>query len=211
MLSVDPSGEHWPVLARRTVLVSVGDSLPGAATAAEVVFDNAAGVWSALEYLAGYGHRRIAVLTPSSTRTPDRPADVAVADAAGRLGLEVDLHMSPHGPDGATTVARAILEPADRPTAVFCLADSMAYGVYAAARDLGLSIPDDVSVLGFDDHQLSRLLTPQMSTFRWPVDELVSSVVERTVRAIDDDKRSRRKVLTPVVQRRGSVGRVASV
>ena len=67
-----------------------------------------------------------------------------------------------------------------------------------------------MSVLGFDDHQLSRLLTPPMSTFRWPVEELVTSVVERTVKAIDDDRRSRRKVLTPVVQRRGSVGRASA-
>ena len=162
---------------------------------------------AALEYLAGNGHRRIAVLTPSSTRTPDRPADIAVAEVAERLGLAVDLHMTPHDLDGATALARAVLDTPDRPSAVFCLADSMAYGVYSAVRDLGLSIPDDVSVLGFDDHQLSSLLTPPMSTFRWPVDELVASVVERTVKAIDDDKHSRRKVLTPVVQRRGSVGR----
>ena len=115
--------------------------------------------------------------------------------------------MTPHDLDGAARLARGVLDTADRPSAVFCLADSMAYGVYSAARELGLSIPDDLSVLGFDDHQLSRLLTPPMSTFRWPVDELVTSVVERTVKAIDDDKHSRRKVLTPVAQQRGSVDR----
>jgi LacI family transcriptional regulator len=203
VLSVDPSGAHWPELADRTVLVSVGDSIPGAA--AEVVFDNAGGVAAALELLAQAGHRRIGVLTPSSLSTPDRPADAAVAEVAGRLGLDVELHMSPHDLEGAAQVARAALSVPVPPTAFFCLADSMAYGVYAAARGLGLRIPDDVSVLGFDDHQVSRLLTPPMSSFRWPVDLLVSSVVERTVRAIDEDKRSRRKVLTPVAQVRGSI------
>src|ERR1700709_1443510 len=73
---------------------------------------------------------------------------------------------SPRGPpashdlDGATEVARAVLSSNDRPTAVFCLNDALAYGVYAAARELGLTIPDDVSVLGFDDHPVSRLATP---------------------------------------------------
>ena len=84
----------------------------------------------------------------------------------------------------------------DPPTAFLCLADSIAYGVYAAADELGLQVPEDVSVLGFDDNQVSRLLTPPLSTYRWPVTELVGLVVERTVRAIDNDKRSKRKVLT---------------
>jgi LacI family transcriptional regulator len=82
----------------------------------------------------------------------------------------------------------------------------MANGVYSAAGELGVRIPDDVSVLGYDDHPVSQLLTPPLSNFRWPVDSLVTHAVERTVRAIDSDKRSRRMVLTPVAQPRGSVG-----
>jgi LacI family transcriptional regulator len=113
--------------------------------------------------------------------------------------------MCSHELDGAATVATAALTGDDPPTAFFCLADSMAYGVYAAAGRLGLSIPADVSVLGYDDHPVSRLLTPPLSSFQWPVEELVSYAVERTVRAIDEDRRSRRKVLTPVAQARGSV------
>jgi LacI family transcriptional regulator len=82
----------------------------------------------------------------------------------------------------------------------------MAYGVYAAATRLGLRIPDDISVLGYDDHPVSQLLTPPLSNFRWPVDSLVTHAVERTVRAIDTNQRSRRRLLTPVAQPRGSVG-----
>ena len=63
-----------------------------------------------------------------------------------------------------------------------------------------------MSVLGYDDHPVSRVLHPPLSNFRWPVDDLVTYAVERTVRAIDEDKRSRRKLVTPVVQPRGSVG-----
>lgn len=206
VLWVDPGGKHWHEIAKRTILVSIGDGIPGAATAAEVVFDNDAGVKAAMEQLAHAGHREIAVLTPSSRNTPDRPAEVAVRRVARQLGVRAELHMSPHQLDGAAAVAKDLLTSANPPTAVFCLADSMAYGVYAAAGELGLSIPGDVSVLGYDDHPVSRLLTPPLSNFRWPVDILVSSAVERTVRAIDEDKRFRRKVLTPVAQPRGSVG-----
>ncbi|HET6876068.1 MAG TPA: LacI family DNA-binding transcriptional regulator [Jatrophihabitans sp.] len=204
-LWVDPGGPHWADIARRTVLVTIGDGLPGAATAAEIVFDNDAGVAEALGQLANAGHRRVAVLTPSSRNTPDRPAEVAVRRVARELGLQVGLRMSPHDLDGAAAVARAALESDDPPTAFFCLADSMAYGVYAAAGELGLRIPEDVSVLGYDDPPVSRLLTPPLSNLRWPVDVLVTHTVERTVRAIEEDKRSRRKILSPVAQPRGSV------
>ena len=203
VLSVDPTGAHWPDIARRVALVSVGDSIPG--SAAEVVFDNAGGVEAALEHLAAAGHKHVAVLTPSSPSTPDRPADAAVTTAADRLGLRIDVHMSEHDIELAAVVAEGVLSAADPPTAIFCLADSMAYGVYAAAQRLGRRIPEDVSVLGFDDHRVSRILTPPMSSFRWPLEDLVSSVVERTIKAIDEDKRSRRVVLTPRLQERESV------
>ena len=192
-------------MARQTVLISIGDSIPAAVTGAEVVFDNEAGVSEALHLLAAAGHRRIAVLTSTDVSTPDRPAEVVVHRIAAQLGLHATVQMAPHDLDGASAVARTLLSTPDRPTAVFCLADSMAYGVYAAARELSLSVPDDVSVLGYDDHPVSRLLTPPLSSFRWPVDLLVSTVVERMVRAVEDDKRSRRKVLTPVAQVRGSI------
>lgn len=206
VLWVDPGGAHWADLAERTVLVSIGDGLVDAATAVELVFDNDTGAAAALEHLASEGHRRIALLTPSSRNTPDRPAEISARRVAADLGLSITLHMSPHDLDGAAEVAERVLDVDDPPTAVFCLADSMAYGVYAAASRLGLRIPEDVSVLGYDDHPVSRLLTPPLSNFRWPVDELVSHAVSRTVRAIEDDKRSRRKLLTPVAQLRGSVG-----
>ena len=171
-----------------------------------MVFDNDAGVTDALQRLAGLGHRRIAVLTPGRASTPDRPAEIVAHRLAERLGLSVTLHACGHDLDGASAVARALLSRPDAPTAVFCLADSMAYGVYDAAIALGLSVPADVTVLGYDDHPLSRLLSPPLSTYRWPLDELVEAVVERTVSAIDEDKRSRRRVLRPEPQMRGSLG-----
>ncbi|MBV9593493.1 MAG: LacI family DNA-binding transcriptional regulator [Actinobacteria bacterium] len=204
-LPVDPRGEHWAKVAERTVLVSIGDGIPTARTSAEVVFDNETGVSEALRLLAGAGHRRIAVLTSTSLTTPDRPAEVVVHRVAAELRLRTTVHVTPHDLAGACAVAHDLLSSPDRPTAFFCLADSMAYGVYAAVRELGLRVPDDASVLGYDDHAVSSLLTPPLSSFRWPVEELVESVVARTVRAIEDDRRSRRKVLTPTAQVRGSI------
>jgi LacI family transcriptional regulator len=146
------------------------------------------------------------VLTPLATSTPDRPAEAVVHTVAPELGIEVELRTAPHDLDGAHAVAVELLRPSARPTAVLCLADSIAYGVYEAARTLGLTVPDDVSVLGYDDRPVSRVLTPPLSTFHWPIDELVETVVQRTIRAVDEGKRSRRKVLRPEPVPRGSVG-----
>jgi LacI family transcriptional regulator len=206
LLWVDPGGRHWPEIARRTLLVSIGDGLPGVLTAAEVVFDNDTGVALALGQLHEAGHRRVAVLTPSARSTPQRPAEVALARVSAELGMQVRLHVSPHDLDGAAAAAADALAADPASTAFFCLADSMAYGVYAAAGRLGLRIPEDISVLGYDDNPVSQLLTPPLSNYRWPVDSVVAHAVERTVRAIDTDKRSRRKLVTPVAQPRGSVG-----
>lgn len=204
-LPVDPRGEHWTMIAERAVLVSIGDGLPAAATAAEVVFDNAGAVTDALTRLAEAGHQRIAVLTPAGVSTPDRPAESVVPRVADALKVTATLHSSTHDLDGASAVARGVLSGPDPPTAFLCLADSIAYGVYSAAGELELQVPRDVSVIGFDDNPVSRLLTPPLSSYRWPVDELVDAVVERTVRAMDDGKRRRRKVLTAIPQVRSSV------
>ncbi|MTD14267.1 LacI family DNA-binding transcriptional regulator [Nakamurella sp. YIM 132087] len=205
VLPLDPAAPHWAEIARRTVLVSIGDSLPGAATAAEVVFDNVAGVTDALGRLAAAGHRRVAVLSPNAASTPDRPSEAVVHRVAPALGLLEQVRMCPHDLDGATEVAASLLSGPDRPTAVLCLADSFAYGVYQAARDLGLRVPEDVSVLGFDDRPVSRLLSPPLSSYRWPMEEMVEAVVRRTVRAIEEGTRSKRKVLDAQPQMRGSV------
>lgn len=204
-LPVDPLGSFWKDIASQTSLVSLGDEMPAAPTAAAVVFDNAGGVADALDRLADAGHRRISVLTPIGISTPDRPAESVAHSLARKLKLDVRLHTAPHDVDGAAAVAGAALRADQPPTAFLCLADVMAYGVYAAVRELDLRVPDDVSVIGFDDHPVSRLLTPPLTSYRWPFAEIVDEVTARTIKAVETDRRSRRKVFSPVIQDRGSV------
>jgi len=205
VLPVDPNAPHWADLSRRTVLVAVGDGLPGADPAAEVVFDNATGVTHGLQLLAAAGHTRVTVLTPTDRSTPDRPAVQVVHQVAPELGLAAKVRTCPHDLEGAAAVVRKELTGRQRPTAFLCLADSIAFGVYAAARDLKLSVPEDVSVVGYDDLPVSRLLTPALSSYRWPVDELVEAVVSRAVAAIETGQRRPRAVIVPQPMPRGSV------
>ncbi len=206
VLPIDPDAQAWSRIAEQTVLISIGDALPGAGATAEIVFDNEWGVTAAVTSLAAVGHRRVAVLTPLATSTPDRPAEAVVHQLAASLGITVELHTAPHDLDGAHAAALDLLDRPDRPTGVFCLADSIAHGVYEAARTLGLTIPADLSVLGYDDQPVSRVLTPPLSSFHWSIQELVETAVEYTTRAVGEGPATQRRVLRPAPVARGSVG-----
>lgn len=199
---VDPAAAFWAELCESVPVVAIGDSIAG--TAGEVVFDNRRGVTLALEHLRALGHRRIAVLTPTRPSTPDRPADVHVTAEAERLGLDIELTTAPHDLAGATATAHRVLS-GEQPSAVFCFSDSIAYGVYAAAADLGLSIPGDVSVMGYDDHPMSGLLSPGLTTVDWDIDGIVRAAVRLISAAADGGARRRRVVQKPTLRERGSV------
>jgi LacI family transcriptional regulator len=203
---LDPSAPLWAELSESLPIVAIGDSLNGARGAGEVLFDNRLGVTLALEHLAAAGHRRIAVLTPTQPSTPDRPAEVHVNAEADRLRLDVAVVTSPHALGAATEVARNVLTRDPPPTAVFCFSDSIAYGVFAAARELELQIPRDLSVVGYDDHPVSGLLTPALTTVDWDIEGIIRDAVRLVVAAIDGKPLRRRIVRTPTLRERSSTG-----
>lgn len=206
---VDPSDDFWTELAESLAVVSIGDALPGRAAAGEVLFDNRNGVRQALEHLHALGHRRIAVLRPPGSPTNDRPAEVYVGTEAERLGLDVGVVSSPYELVDATEVAREVLATPRRPSAAFCFSDSIAYGVYAAARGLGLRIPQDLSVIGYDDHPVSMLLAPPLTTFSWDTERLVDVAVGMVLATIDGGARGRRRrvVIEPDLRERASTAK----
>ncbi|MDL4771817.1 LacI family DNA-binding transcriptional regulator [Actinomadura xylanilytica] len=203
---LDPAAGLWAELAESTPVVSIGDALHGGRAQGEVVFDNRRGVTLALEHLRALGHRRLTVFTPTRASTPDRPADVHVNAEAERLGLRVDLIVAPQSLAGATQVAERVLAGPGRPTAVFCFSDSMAYGVYAVTRELGLDVPGDIAVCGYDNHPMSALLTPPLTTVDWDIDGIVSDAVRLVVDVIDGKPHERRVVREPELRVRASTG-----
>ena len=181
---LDPTGGYWAELAASTPVVTVGDALPGAPGSGQVLFDNASGIASGLSHLALLGHQDVVLLTPSLPRTPGRPADALALDHARELGQRLQLVACPASVAAAADVVAPLLA-AGGPTAFFCLSDSMAYGVYLAAQRLGVAIAADVSVLGYDDHQMSMLVAPPLTTFTWDVEGIVRSAVDQLVIAMD--------------------------
>jgi LacI family transcriptional regulator len=98
-----------------------------------------------------------------------------VLEVCAALGLDGTTVNSRHSIEAATETATAVLTAPDRPTAIFCLSDSIACGVYAAAHALGLSIPGDVSVAGYDDHPIAEVVSPALTSVGWGMTDVAVS------------------------------------
>ncbi|MDX6279691.1 MAG: LacI family transcriptional regulator [Kribbellaceae bacterium] len=205
VIPIDPGAKGWAKIAQQAPVIAIGDALPAAKAKSEVLFDNETGVSTALRRLADAGHRDVAVLSPSRRFEVERPAEEIAQRIALGLKIKVRIVPCPHNLAGATKVARELLTGDSRPTGILALADSMAFGVYAACNELGIRVPDDLSLLGYDDQPMSQLLSPPLSTFHWPLDDLVADVVSRVTSAVDTNRRVRRTTVEPTLIERGSV------
>lgn len=135
-------------------------------------FDNRASAVEIADHVLDLGHRRvgmIAGLTDGNDRARLRVAGVRDAMAArGMLLRDDQLIQAPYTMADGAAAAHQLLAMPDRPTALICGNDVLAIGALAAARDLGLSVPDQVSVTGFDNIELSSAVTPALTTVHVP-------------------------------------------
>ncbi len=205
-LVTDPSAQWWRDLPASFVVVSVGDVLTHRPSASSVVFDNVHGVRTALEHLAGLGHRRIGLLTTTLPSTPGRPAETLAQAFAADHGLDLSVVCVPPSARGASSPAHDQLARPDRPTALFCLSDSIAFGAYRAAAELGLSVPEDVSILGYDDHDLADLVAPPLTTFGWDEDAIVATAIDLLIDGLDGQDVARAEFRPEFIDR-ASTGR----
>jgi LacI family transcriptional regulator len=135
---------------------------------------NFVGGLAATDHLLSLGHRRIAYLGVNGAAAYDRArmhgyraaleaADVAVPDG----------YVRSRSSDNSTAVGGAVLlDLPQRPTAIFAATDEVAAGVMEAARERDLRVPQDLSVVGFDDTEVARLLSPPLTTVRQPLREM---------------------------------------
>jgi DNA-binding LacI/PurR family transcriptional regulator len=208
VVPIGPASGGWEAIARQVATVTIGDALPGVAPAGEVVFDNARAVQQTLQHFGDLGHRRVTVLSWAVETSPDRGAERAVAVSAAALGIDCRIVACAYSLNGSRPLALELLSGDDRPTAVLCLSDSIAYGVYAACAELGLAIPGDVAVAGFGDHPMSRLLAPPLTSTAWDVEHVAELGTGFLIEAIEAEgpQATLREVVAPVLVRRASTG-----
>lgn len=198
-----------------TIPLVILDGLPDDPSRADgVVPDERAGAYDAVLHLVDAGHRRIGFCTIGGDRyiaSGLRFEGYAAALAAG--GLQVDPALVFALDDTATAAAyapiRESLARPDRPTALFCFSDQLAFAASQAAADLGLRIPDDLSLVGFDDQRfIADALRPGLTTVRLPHYEMGAWAATRVLERIHGTATGPpivEKIPCPLIER-GSVG-----
>jgi LacI family transcriptional regulator len=136
---------------------------------------NWAGGLSATEHLLSLGHRRIGFIAGPKRLLCSRARLDGYGAGLAAAGLELDARLIRQGDfyhESGFEGATELFALDDSPTAVFAASDQMALGVYEAVRRAGLRVPDDVSVVGFDDLPESRWNSPPLTTVRQPLAEM---------------------------------------
>ena len=159
VLSLPPPDAAAPALREAPVpVVFIDVHTPSVAELPRVIGDDSGGGALAARHLVSLGHRRIAFIGDALedpfgfTSSRDREAGLRHELATAGIGIPPEwIGHGAHGRYEARSLARRILTTDDRPTAVFAASDTQALGVIAAARELGLHVPEDLSVIGYDD------------------------------------------------------------
>lgn len=126
----------------------------------------------ATDHLLALGHRRIAFVTGPLDQAGHQDRLDGYYTALGRAGIPRDASLVREGDSllgGGRRGGGALLDLAEPPTAIVSGSDEQAYGIYLAARERGVRIPDDLSIVGFDDVELCQWVSPQLTTVRQPL------------------------------------------
>lgn len=159
-----------------------------------VLTDNYQGGKLATHYLLDLGHTHIGCISGPSQVNPSAERVTGYSDAMREAGLQFEQELICRGdfhPESGYRCAMRLLRLPDRPTALFVCNDLMAIGVLRAAAELGLRVPDDLSVIGFDNIELAAYTHPPLTTVAQPkqkagqlaVDLLLERIAEQTLQA----------------------------
>ena len=154
--------------------------------------DNLAGAVTATEHLLGLGHRRIGFLGGRTDLESARLREEGYRQALRAAGIEPDpslMRIGGYRPETAGQPAHELLTLDEPPTAIFAANDLSALRTIDVARSLGLSVPEDLSVIGFDNVPESALSTPSLTTISQPIQQMGAEALRLLVDLIDGKER----------------------
>lgn len=158
------------------------------------------GGYDATKYLVDLGHRRIGFITGTMDLGCSRDRLEGYQAALRARGLLIDPQLIQEGdflqPTGFTA-AQSLLALPERPTAIFASNDVMAFGVMEAVRDRGLRIPEDVSIVGFDNIPQAVQVSPQLTTVQQPLADMGHEATRMLLTLIQDPERPYQRVELP--------------
>lgn len=158
--------------------------------------DNVAGAYSAIVYLAQLGYQKIATITGALNTSVGIDRLEGYRQALQARGLVVNDQMIAEGDFTETSAYFATKRlVANQPQAIFVASDTMAIGAYKALREMGLSIPDDIALIGFDDLPPSTITDPQLTTIRQPIRRFGYKAVEILLDIIQNGPNPPRRII----------------
>lgn len=194
-------------------IVAVASARPTANISA-VRIDDYEAAKTMMHHLFAAGHRDIAFIQGDPSHTPARLRYQAYRDAMSVAGMSVRPERVAEGAltyRSGLAAARALLDPPDRPSAIFACNDDMAAAVIAVAHGMNLRVPQDLAVCGFDDTPIAASVWPELTTIHQPIDEMARAAVQLAIEAIREPRRARHSVLQyTLVTRESTAARAAS-
>ena len=170
--------------------------------------DDLVGGRIATSHLAELGHRRIGHLAGKPTVSTGVMRRRGYLAALAERGLTADPRLvieSGYTEEGGTQAAERLLALDDRPTAIFAVTDMTAVGAFGAARRMGLRVPEDIAIVGYNDIPLASRMMPALTTVRVPIHEFGSAAARVLLDQIDSGQPTRRRVIfNPELIVRGS-------
>jgi LacI family transcriptional regulator len=149
-----------------------------------ITMDERAGAHEATMHLIGLGHKRIGFIAGTPGLASSRARQDGYIDAMRESDVPVDpttMLQSDYTYEGGKASGRALLSLSRPPTAIFAANDEMALGVIHVASELGVEVPRDLSVVGFDDFPASRYSQPTLTTVRQPVGDMAAQAAQRLI------------------------------
>jgi len=141
-------------------------------------------VREATAHLIGQGHRLIGLIQGPEGFRSAAERRLGFEDALGNAQLRLPRSLIAEGNytfESGISAANQLLDLSPRPTAIFASNDEMAAGVVHAARQRGISVPEDLSVIGFDDTAIAAHIWPPLTTVRWPIISMARSAAMKLV------------------------------
>ena len=171
-------------LLRGDPVVFVNTDVEGVAADA-FNFDNVGGARQLTEHLVGLGHERVALAAGPAEAGDARDRARGYREAMGRAGLPTLEVAAGYAREDGAAAARALFGADPRPTALVAANDVAAMGALAELREMGLRVPEDVSVVGFDGTPMSAHSIPALTTVKVPIREIGAQAVHRLAGRID--------------------------
>ena len=210
LIGQDRDAPIYDFLARKEVPALAAWSYAPDGAIPSVGFDNRAAMRALAEAVMDLGHRRLAMISGIGRGNDRARGRIAgLRDAMGARGLDpaaLPMIEMPYGIENGADAFARLMGGAERPTAVLCGNDVLAVGALLGAERMGLKVPEDVSVTGFDDIELARIARPALTTVHVPHREMGKTAANVLIDMVENGQSGQSVDLPTHIERRRSLG-----